>query len=67
MAELARAASQTLGWEEQPVLGTLARADRNSRALVVSDDEALEIVRDLHEYTARLEIRSASDEKGQAE
>jgi Domain of unknown function (DUF4350) len=64
VADLARVASQTLGWEEQPLLGTLARADRNSRALSVSDDEALEIVRDLHDYTARLEIRNAPEEKG---
>lgn len=67
VAELARAANQTLGWEEQSLLGTLARADRNSRALSVSDDEALEIVRDLHDYTARLEIRNAPEEKGQLE
>lgn len=67
VAELARAASQTLGWEEQPLLGTLARADRNSRALSVSDDEALEIVRDLQNHAARLEIRNAPEEKGQPE
>jgi hypothetical protein len=67
VAELARAANQTLGWEEQPLLGTLARADRNSRALSVSDDEALEIVRDLHDYMARLEIRNTPEKKGQPE
>lgn len=67
VAELARTASQTLGWEEQPLLGTLARADRNSRALRVSDGEALEIVRDLHDYTARLEIGNAPEEKGKPE
>jgi Domain of unknown function (DUF4350) len=66
-AELARTASRNLGWEEQPLLGTLARADRNSRALSVSDQEALEIVRDLHEYAARLEVGNASEEKGQSE
>jgi Domain of unknown function (DUF4350) len=67
VAELARIASQTLGWDEQPLLGTLARADRHSRALSVSDDEALEMVRDVHDYAARLEIRNAPEEKGQPE
>ena len=67
IAELARTANQTLGWHEQELVGTLARADRNSRTLDVSDDEALEIVQDLHEYTARLEVRKAPEEKGQPE
>jgi Domain of unknown function (DUF4350) len=67
VSELAGAANQTLGWDEQALLGTLARADRNSRTLDVSDEEALEIVQDLYEYTARLEVRKAPQEKGQPE
>jgi Domain of unknown function (DUF4350) len=67
VSEMARAAGQTLGWEEQSLLGTLARADRNSRTLSLSDQQALEIVRDLHDYTARLEIRMAPEKKGQME
>jgi uncharacterized protein DUF4350 len=67
IAELAGLANRTLGWEEQPLLGTLARADRSSRAMVVDDKEALEIVRDLHDYAARMEMRTASTKKGQAE
>jgi hypothetical protein len=65
VVDLARAANHTLGWEEQSLLGTLARADRNSRKLNVSDAEALEIVQDLHSYSARLEVRNAPEEKGQ--
>jgi Domain of unknown function (DUF4350) len=65
VAELARAGNRTLGWGEESLLGTLARADRNSRAISVSDDEALEIVQDLHDYSARLEIRNAPGKKGQ--
>jgi len=65
VAELARAGNRTLGWGEESLLGTLARADRNSRAISVSDDEALEIVQDLHDYSARLEIRNAPEKKGQ--
>jgi len=67
VAELARMGSRTLGWEEQPLLGTLARADRSSRTLDLSDAEALEIVRDLYDYTARLEMRTAPEEKRPSE
>jgi hypothetical protein len=67
VAELAHIANRTLGWEEQALLGTLARADRSSRTLEVSDKEALEIVQDLHQYTARLEVRGTPEEKGQSE
>jgi hypothetical protein len=67
VAELAHVASTTLGWNESSFLGMLARADRNSRTIGVSDEEALEIVQDLHEYTARLEIRNAPEEKRQSE
>jgi len=67
VAELARTGSRTLGWEEQALVGTLARADRNSRTLDVSDSEALEIVRDLHDYMARLELRGAPEKKRPSE
>ena len=63
VSELARTAGHTLGWDQQALLGTLARADRTSRSLDVDDAEALEIVQDLHDYSARLEIRNAA-EKG---
>jgi hypothetical protein len=61
IAELAHVGSQTLGWEEQSLRGTLARADRTSREMGVEDAEALEIVQDLHDYSARLEIRNAPE------
>jgi len=67
VAELAHLGSQTLGWEEQSLRGTLARADRSSRELGVKDEEALEIVQDLHDYAARLEIRNAPKKEGQSE
>ena len=67
LADLARASNRTLGWDEQSLLGTLARADRNSRTLSVSDSETLEIVQDLHDYTARLQIRNAPEIKGHLE
>jgi hypothetical protein len=67
VGELASAGRQTLGWDEQALLGALARADRNSRTLDVSDEEALEIVQDLHEYSARLEVGKAPEEQGRAE
>jgi hypothetical protein len=67
VGEIARLGSRTMGWAEQPLLGTLARADRNSRALDVSDAEALEIVQDIGEYTARLEMRTASEAERKSE
>jgi len=67
VGEIARLASRTLGWQEQPLLGTLARADRNSRELDVSDAEALEIVQDIGDYTARLEMRTAPEVKRKSE
>jgi hypothetical protein len=67
VAELAHAASNTLAWDEQSFLGTLSRADRSSRTIGVTDEEALAIVQDLHDYTARLEIRNAPEKKGQSE
>jgi hypothetical protein len=67
VSELAHAASDTLGWEEEPLLGTLARADRSSRTIGVPDEEALEIVQDLHDYAARLEMRNTLEEKGPSE
>jgi Domain of unknown function (DUF4350) len=56
--ELAHTAARTLGWEAQPLLGSLARAERATRSLDLSDDEALEIVQDLHRYASLLEIRN---------
>ena len=67
VGELAHAGNRMLGWDEQAFVGTLARAERGSRTLDVSDEEALEIVQDLHDYSARLEVRKAPKEKGQAE
>ena len=67
VAELAHLGNRTLGWEEQPLLGTLVRADRASRTIGMQDLEALEIVRDLYDYAARLDTRTESRAKGQAE
>jgi Domain of unknown function (DUF4350) len=67
VAELARTAGKTLGWEEQSLLGALARADRTSRTIGVNDDEALEIVQELHGYAEKLEIRNVPQAKGRVE
>jgi hypothetical protein len=67
VAELARVASRALGWNEESLLGTLTRADRSSRTIGVSDEEALEIVQEVHDYAARLGIRTVPEAKGRAE
>ena len=66
-AELAHAAHATLGWEEQPLLGSLSRAERAARTIGLSDAEALEIVQDLSDYTARLQLRASPIEARQTE
>ena len=66
-AEIAKAATRVLGWEEAPMLGSLVQADRGSRAIGLGDAEALEIVQELHDYTARLETRSTPDGKRKSE
>ncbi|HKW57947.1 MAG TPA: DUF4350 domain-containing protein [Candidatus Acidoferrum sp.] len=66
-AEMAEAAARSLGWDEQAVLGSLLQAERDSRAISLSDAQALELVQELLEYTARLEARRAPQEKGKLE
>ena len=66
-AEMAKAASQTLGWEEVPLLGGLLRAERGARSIDLKDAEALEIVKELDDYAMRLETRRKPEEKRESE
>ena len=67
IAELARTASLTLGWEDEPLRGTLIRAERASRTIDLRDAEALAIAQDLYDYTALLETRRAKKETRKSE
>jgi hypothetical protein len=57
--ELCQLASSRLGWPEAPLLGTLSQAEREMRNISLDGDVALELVRELHDYSGRLEARRA--------
>ena len=60
-AEIARGAARMLGWDEEQLLGSLLQAERDSRAIGLSDAEALALVQELHDYAERLETRRAPE------
>jgi hypothetical protein len=55
LPELCRAASARFGWPEDPLLDTLSRSERAMRNINLEESEALYLVRQLHELSARLE------------
>lgn len=54
--EVSRRAGERLGWNEAALLDTLTRSERMMRSLEVKDEEALKLVREIHERIARLAI-----------
>jgi len=58
MSQLAYAAESRLGWKDSGLAQTLARAHAAMRAPQVRPSEALEIVRDLENFSAKLDLRS---------
>jgi uncharacterized protein DUF4350 len=63
LAEICRAASSRFGWPEEPLLDTLARAERTMRNIIPDEVEALYLVRQLHDYSARLEPKGRTDQE----
>jgi len=57
-AELARSAEERLGWKNFASENILGRASGASRDLNLRNREALELVRGLERYTAKLEAHS---------
>ena len=55
LPELAHAASGRFGWPEDALLDTLARSERAMRSINLDEKEALELVRQLHDYSDRIE------------
>jgi Domain of unknown function (DUF4350) len=55
LPDICRAASVRFGWQEAPLLDTLARSERAMRSINLDDREALDLVRYLHDYSAGLE------------
>jgi Domain of unknown function (DUF4350) len=58
-ADLASGAAKSLSWNERELSATLARADQAMKAAKSNDGEILEIVREILDYAARLELRGA--------
>jgi hypothetical protein len=63
LPEISRAASSKFGWPEQSLLDTLARSERAMRNINLDEKEALYLVRQLHEYSARLEPKGRTDQE----
>jgi len=55
LPELCHAAASRFGWPESALLDTLSRSERAMRAITLDPKEALELVRQLHEYSVRLD------------
>ncbi len=55
LPDIARAAAARFGWQEAALLDTLARSERAMRNINLSDREALDLVRQLHDYSATME------------
>jgi hypothetical protein len=53
--ELAKIASESLGWEEAPLLEMLARCDLANRSDAV--ERPLELFQQIHDYAARLDMK----------
>jgi Domain of unknown function (DUF4350) len=63
LPELSRAASGRFGWPEEALLDTLARSERAMRNINLDEKEALYLVRQLHDYSARLEPKGRADQE----
>jgi hypothetical protein len=55
LPEIAHAAAERFGWPEDALLDTLARSERAMRSINLDEKEALELVRELHDYSDRIE------------
>ena len=66
LPELCRAASSRFGWPEDALLDTLARSERAMRNINLNEDEALYLVRQLHDYSARLEPTGHAEQENPA-
>jgi Domain of unknown function (DUF4350) len=63
LPELCRLASSRFGWLEEPLLDTLSRSERAMRNINLDEGEALYLVRQLHELSARLEPKGRADQE----
>jgi Domain of unknown function (DUF4350) len=66
LPELCRAAASRFGWPEEPLVDTLSRSERAVRNINLEEAEALYLVRQLHELSARLEPKGRGDQEAPA-
>lgn len=67
VSDLAKSASRHLGWNEAPLFDTLTRCERAMRRLDLKDDEALKLVQEIFDYTARLRLGRSQKQEGRQE
>lgn len=64
VSEFAKSASVNLGWEEPPLLHALSQCEFASKTGDPQMKDSLELVQQLHDYTARMEVRRPTQMKG---
>lgn len=63
LPDLCRAAAARFGWQQAPLLDTLAHSERAMRNINLGDREALDLVRQLHDYSATLEPAGGAEQE----
>jgi hypothetical protein len=63
LPEICRTASVRFGWPEEPLVDTLGRSERAMRNINLEEKEALYLVRQLHDYSARLEPKGRPEQE----
>lgn len=63
LPELCRTAATRFGWPEDALLDTLSRSERAMRNINLEEPEALYLVRQLHDLSARLEPKGHTDQE----
>jgi hypothetical protein len=63
LPELCRAASERLGWSQDELFHTFSQAEHAMRDINPDNEEALDLVRKLHEYADRLESKQIPAEE----
>ncbi|MGH9728347.1 MAG: DUF4350 domain-containing protein [Candidatus Acidiferrales bacterium] len=65
-SDLAKSAGESLGWEQEPLLHTLSQCELASRSGDVRVKDPVQLVQQLHDYSARLEVKRPTRMKGRA-
>lgn len=66
-AGLAKSAAESLGWDEVPLADTLKQCELASKNEQINDREAAELVQQLYDYSALLEVRRVNTGETQKE